>query len=80
MDRIVSLFQFPSNGKDILNLSTQQQPAKIETEFQFPSNGKDILNGQALSVAIWEPMFVSIPFKRERHSELGTIQCSKRSC
>ena len=38
------------------------------TEFQFPSNGKDILN----SIYVFpNQMFiqVSIPFKRERHSE-----------
>ena len=43
------MFQFPSNGKDILNGVAVAKRAKAD-EFQFPSNGKDILNARQENV------------------------------
>ena len=63
-----SMFQFPSNGKDILNALAAFKQSVVFYEFQFPSNGKDILNTDAVAEAKAEAK-VSIPFKRERHSE-----------
>ena len=37
------MFQFPSNGKDFLNIDNQNFSQAVAL-FQFPSNGKDFLN------------------------------------
>ena len=68
-------FQFPSNGKDILNIRFYSW-IKFRKAFQFPSNGKDILNQRRQSPTKQYQHNVSIPFKRERHSErLKCVTC-----
>ena len=61
-------FQFPSNGKAYLNISSLKTGGLI-LEFQFPSNGKAYLNDCNIQQPPLAPLQVSIPFKRESVSE-----------
>ena len=63
-------FQFPSNGKGFPNCvypSGRMRP--MEFWFQFPSNGKGFPNNWKCEGS-FSSQRVSIPFKRERLSEL----------
>ena len=66
---IDDVFQFPSNGKGFPNLLAER-PRNIFFLFQFPSNGKGFPNGRGKEELMLLSLIVSIPFKRERLSEL----------
>ena len=62
-------FQFPSNGKGFPNFFVGCKEATMVV-FQFPSNGKGFPNAGAWFNCPVILVSVSIPFKRERLSEL----------
>ena len=64
---MVSLFQFPSNGKDFPNKELKKAVEEDGKPFQFPSNGKDFPNRKKKVTTT--KVTVSIPFKREGLSE-----------
>ena len=70
------VFQFPSNGKGFPNtLRVTSEPCHYP-QFQFPSNGKGFPNYVPAGVNSRLVRVVSIPFKRERLSELKPIDLS----
>ena len=58
-------FQFPSNGKVLLDSQLATYWRMDEVKFQFPSNGKVLLDLIEKSLFLQANALVSIPFKRE---------------
>ena len=74
---IIYVFQFPSNGKGFPNLTFQGTAHPYELMFQFPSNGKGFPNRKDKFAKLLRSAKVSIPFKRERLSELEIRKIDK---
>ena len=70
---VFSEFQFPTNGKALLNTRWNRRFKSMKVTFQFPTNGKALLNFQQRSPASQTMYTVSIPYERESTSERSCI-------
>ena len=67
-------FPFPSNGSAHLNFKNLRSLLeKIKEQFPFPSNGRAHLNRVNDCAERLDEEIVSIPFKRERASQLAKL-------